>query len=257
MFRVEQRKNSDGQEYPSYIQHRKRCKTTVIFDSFQREPPPGFRGLHPDIPITFYTRHLTHWRQKGATYFVTFRLNDALAPQQLRELVELKRQWEVKNPRPKTEDLWEKYAREVTTKIEGWLDEGYGACYFGATQNSELLAKALRHYHETRCQVRCLVVMPNHAHAVMKPLGEFALEDTLRLIKGYVAHEINTQRDAAGAIWEQESYDRIIRDLPHLENVIRYIGRNGAKAKLPAEKYLRWIDPSWEAAGWGFEEAVL
>ena len=228
---------------------------TVIFDSFQREPPEGFRGLQPDIPITFYARHLPHWRQKGASYFVTFRLNDALPPQQLRELVELKRQWEVKNPGPKTEDLWEKYAREITTKIEAWLDAGYGACYFGQPQHSRLLANALRHYQGTRCDVRCLIVMPNHAHAVIKPLDDFELEDTLGLIKGYVAHQINQQRNATGPIWEQESYDRIIRDLHHLENVIRYIGRNGVKAKLPLEKYLRWIDPEWEAAGWGFENS--
>src|SRR5258707_12522120 len=40
-------------------------------------PPPGFQGLHPDKPVTAYQRHLPHWRQDGATYFVTFRLADA------------------------------------------------------------------------------------------------------------------------------------------------------------------------------------
>src|SRR5687768_108314 len=114
--RAANRDKDDGQKCPSYINLPEGNRMAVIFESFQREPPPGFRGLQPDIPVTFYTRHLPHWRQKGATYFVTFRLNDALAPKQLQELVELKRQWEVKNPGQKTEDLWEKYAREVTTK---------------------------------------------------------------------------------------------------------------------------------------------
>ena len=41
-------------------------------DSFNLDAPPGFRGLHPDIPVTMYERHLPHWRQDGATYFVTF-----------------------------------------------------------------------------------------------------------------------------------------------------------------------------------------
>jgi len=225
---------------------------TVVFDSFQREPPPGFRGLQPDIPITFYTRHLPHWRQRGATYFVTFRLNDALPPARLQELKDLKRQWDIKHPEPRTEDLWEQYAREVTTKVEHWLDDGYGACYFREPENSKLLAGALRHYHDTRCEVHCFTVMPNHAHAVIKPLEEFDLEDTLGLIKGYVARQINVQQGKSGAIWEQESYDRIIRDTTHLENVIRYIGRNGTKAKRPPEEFVRWLDPEWEAAGWGF-----
>ena len=227
---------------------------TVIFDSFQREPPPGFRGLQPDIPITFYARHLPHWRQEGATYFVTFRLNDALSPQHLRKLVELKRQWEVKNPGPKREELWEQYAREVTSKIEDWLDAGYGACHFGQPRHSQLLADALRNYQGTRCNVRCFIVMPNHAHAVIRPLEDFDLEDTLGLIKGYVARQINRERNVTGALWEQESYDRIIRDIRHLENVVHYMGRNGLKARLPPEKYHRWIDPEWQASGWGFEE---
>src|SRR4051794_6353839 len=32
--------------------------------------PPGFQGLHPHKPLTVYVRHLPHWRQDGATYFV-------------------------------------------------------------------------------------------------------------------------------------------------------------------------------------------
>ena len=50
------------------------------------ETPPGFRGLHPDVPVTVYYRHLPHWRQDGATYFVTFRLDDALPQCKLDEL---------------------------------------------------------------------------------------------------------------------------------------------------------------------------
>jgi hypothetical protein len=53
-------------------------------------PPPGFQGLHPDQPITVYQRHLPHWRQDGATYFVTFRLADSLPQSKLDELAALK-----------------------------------------------------------------------------------------------------------------------------------------------------------------------
>ena len=56
-------------------------------------PPPGFQGLHPDKPITVYQRHLPHWRQDGATYFVTFRLADSLPQSKLDELAALKEAW--------------------------------------------------------------------------------------------------------------------------------------------------------------------
>ena len=48
--------------------------------------PPGFQGLCADEEVTIYVRHLPHWRQPGATYFVTFRLHDSLPQCKLREL---------------------------------------------------------------------------------------------------------------------------------------------------------------------------
>lgn len=226
---------------------------TVIFDSFDRQSPPGFRAFNPDMPVRFYSRHLPHWRQDGATYFVTFRLNDALPPEVLNELKSLKEQFDRTHPGRRTDQNWEEYARTVTQLAEVSLDKGYGECHFADPANSQILADALRFYHTTQCEVSCLVVMPNHAHAIMKPLESFELEDTLKLIKGYAARETNKRRNATGSIWEQESYDRIIRDTTHLENVIRYIGRNGSRAGLPEHKFYRWISPDWQAAGWDFD----
>ena len=48
--------------------------------------PPGFRGLDPNKSLRIYTRHLPHWRQDGATYFVTFRLADSLPEAKLIEI---------------------------------------------------------------------------------------------------------------------------------------------------------------------------
>lgn len=96
--------------------------------------------------------------------------------------------------------------------------------------------------------------MPNHVHAIMKPHEGFPLEQTLKLIKGYVSRVINVKNQTTGSLWEQESYDRIIRDCQHLDKVIQYIGRNGTLARLQANQYIRWIDPSWQEAGWDFSE---
>ena len=48
--------------------------------------PPGFQGQRDDLPLKIYQQHLPHWRQDGATYFVTFRLHDSLPQAKLREL---------------------------------------------------------------------------------------------------------------------------------------------------------------------------
>ncbi len=226
----------------------------IVAHAFEREPPAGFQGLRSDLPITFYSRHLPHWRQDGATYFVTFRLNDALPPDVLEELKRLRHDWELKCPHPRYEKQWEDYSRTLTQKSEACLDQGYGACPFREIENAELLRTALTHYQTTRCFVSCLTVMPNHAHAIMKPHKGFSLEQTLKLIKGYVSRVINVKNQTSGSLWEQESYDRIIRDCQHLDKVIQYIGRNGTRARLPPEQYIRWIDPSWQEMGWDFSD---
>ena len=92
--------------------------------------PPNFRGMQPDVPITVYQRHLPHWRQSGATYFVTFRLADALPQEKLQLLKRLREEWERTHPPPRRDEDWLAYAREVTNSAEQWLDEGYGACHF-------------------------------------------------------------------------------------------------------------------------------
>ena len=41
--------------------------------------PPGFQGLRDDLDLSVYESHLPHWRQDGAMYFVTFRLQNSVA----------------------------------------------------------------------------------------------------------------------------------------------------------------------------------
>lgn len=227
---------------------------TLIFDAFELEPPPGFRGLQPDKPIRFYERHLPHWRQDGATYFVTFRLSDALPQDELRALRELRESWERSCPSPRSEKDWEAYAQSVTKRTEVCLDRGYGACHFQQPSNASLLMNALLHYQDIRAFVSCLTVMPNHAHVIIKPFDGFELEETLGLIKGYVARQLNLKLGISGALWEQESYDRIVRDTQHLLRAIQYIGNNGKKAGLPEGKFLRWLHSDWNFGPWKFQE---
>ncbi|MFM8222427.1 MAG: hypothetical protein ACKOJF_26275, partial [Planctomycetaceae bacterium] len=66
----------------------------------------------------------------------------------------------------------------------------------------------------------------------------------------------NRHRRRSGTIWEQESYDRIIRDAAHLFRVVQYIGANPHKANIPRKEWVRWIDPEWEQAGWNFRDVT-
>lgn len=226
----------------------------MTVEVFNLAAPPDFRGLHPDLPIRFYQRHLPHWRQEGATYFVTFRLADSIPQEQLQALKRWREHWERAHPEPRAESDWDEFAREITSRTEAYMDEGYGDCAFRDPALAEEMSRSLLHFQNTRCLTTCFTVMPNHIHAIMKPLGEHELEDVLESIKGFVSRKVNRHFGRSGQLWEQESYDRIIRDEEHLYRVIQYIGRNPKKAGLSEHQWIRWLLPEWEALGWAFEE---
>ena len=227
----------------------------MIVDSFNLSPPPGFRGLHPDLPIRKYIRHLPHWRQDGASYAVTFRLVDSLPKEKLELLRSMRREWEAKFPGAKSEETWKVYARSVTHHVNEWLDQGSGECHLRNPNFAKELERSILHFQNDRYHIACYVVMPNHCHLIMRPFGEHELEDLVGAIKGVTSRFVNRELGRKGDLWQQESFDRIVRDEEHLYNTIQYIGRNPRIADLPKSQWFRWIDPEWETLKWGFRDA--
>jgi putative transposase len=217
--------------------------------------PPGFQGLHPDLPLTVYTRHLPHWRQEGATYFVTFRLADSLPQCKLDELEEMRRESERLHPRRIGADL-EEYSREVMKRVERWLDQGIGSCVLRQSRFADLLTQAMHHFDGIRYELDAYVIMPNHAHAILRPTQpeEHPLEAILGSWKQYSGKRINAQTKNKGELWQDESFDRIIRDEEHLYRALQYIGRNPEWAGLKVESCPVWVRPEWAALGWIFEK---
>ena len=226
----------------------------MTVETFNLDAPPNFRGLHPDIKVEMYTRHLPHWRQRGATYSVTFRLADSLPKEKLELLKSMRKHWEATFPEPRSVKAWKEYAKTVTANVEKWLDQGAGECPFKRREFADELARSILHFQDQQYFVGCYVVMPNHCHLVIQPKEGFDLEDILGSIKGVVSRFVNKANGTTGSLWQQECFDRIIRDEAHLYRVVQYIGRNGSAAGLDTNEYLRWISQSWKDTGWGFRD---
>ena len=110
---------------------------------------------------------------------------------------------------------------------------------------------AILFFHEKRVDVGAFVVMPNHVHLVARPYPDHELETWLGSVKGYSADQINKLLGRHGKLWQQESHDRIVRDLKHLNCCVRYIGRNPEKAGLSLRtSHMAWINPKWEMLGY-------
>lgn len=217
--------------------------------------PPGFQGLDEHREVKVYVRHLPHWRQDGATYFVTFRLHDSLPESKLRELRVMRAAWERANRPPHSQEALQDLSYRVMRRVEQWLDQGMGECLLREPRWAEMATAAMHHFDGERCELGAYVVMPNHVHAVVRPLlpERYPLEHLLQSWKAVSARNINAARCAQGNFWQEECFDRIIRDEEHLWRAIQSIGRNPAKAKLRPEECRLWLRPAWSELGWRFE----
>jgi len=218
--------------------------------------PPGFQGLHPDKPVTMQMRLLPHWRQDGATYFVTFRLGDSLPESKLRELREYRDAWIRKHPPPRSHKLNEDLSRDVFTRVERWIDQGMGSCVLRDPSAAKFMTNAMHHFDGIRYELDAYVVMPNHVHVIVRPTEPevHSLGTILGSWKQFASTNMNVSLKPEGPFWQDEGYDRIIRDVEHLYRVLQYIGRNPKKAGLSRGACPMWVRPEWAALGWNFEE---
>jgi REP element-mobilizing transposase RayT len=142
--------------------------------------------------------------------------------------------------------LWE--------RVEYWLDQGMGNCILQNEQASQLVDDSLKHFHQVRYELGASVVMPNHVHCILRPFEttDFALEDLLGSCKSFCARRINQLLNQSGKLWQDESYDRIVRDPEHLWNCLQYIGKNPRRAGRSNNSCRLWINPQWHKLGWTF-----
>ena len=117
------------------------------------------------------------------------------------------------------------------------------------TENERtIVLDALKYFHKRRYWVTATVVMPDHIHLMLKPVvseskAEFSLSKILQGIKGFSSREINRARGTKGALWQDESFDRIIRDYDEYLEKWHYIRSNPVKAGLcqaPEEYPFLW-----------------
>jgi carbamoylphosphate synthase large subunit/REP element-mobilizing transposase RayT len=192
---------------------------------------PMFRGFDEDAEV-HQRRRNSHWEQEGATYFVTFRLADAVTANLAAQWRDELQTWRKFHPEPWDAQTAQEYRKRFLQPREEWLDEGHGSCVLRNPEVSGIVANALRHFDQTRYYLDAFVVMPNHVHALVQPIPGHALKEIERSWKSFTARQINKALGQSGTLWMQESFDRIVRDWDSLVRCRQYIARNPEKARL-------------------------
>jgi REP element-mobilizing transposase RayT len=104
----------------------------------------------------------------------------------------------------------------------------------------EIIIRHCLHDHQTKLQVHGVVVMPDHVHMVFTPLKDridniFGLTEIMNGIKGASAHSINRLLKRRGHVWQDESFDHILRSVEKMSSKVEYICQNPVRKGLVIE----------------------
>lgn len=177
--------------------------------------------------------YLPHFDRAESVQAMTFHLFDSLPREVLlrwkAELAHL------------TEEV---YDRERRKRIDAYLDQGHGSGCLKDNCLAAIVQNALLYFDGQRYTLRAWVVMPNHVHVLFTPQAGWDMSQIAHSWKSFTANECNRVLKRQGEFWQQESFDRYIRDEKHYRNVVHYIENNPVMAGL-CNKPEDWL---WSSA---------
>ena len=167
----------------------------------------GFKGWHS-------RGYLPHFDVPGAWQMINYRLADSMPFTQRHE-------WE---SLLKVEDDLQRFA-----KIEDYLDRGRGACELGDPRAASVVEENWQYLDGKEYRLLAWVVMPNHVHVLVE-VWQTPLAELVKNWKGFSARRINELLGRNGELWQEDYWDRYIRDEAHYRKVMHYIEHNPVKA---------------------------
>jgi REP element-mobilizing transposase RayT len=99
----------------------------------------------------------------------------------------------------------------------------------------------------TKAAIHAVMVMPDHVHLLLAPLRDldgnlYSLVEILQGIKSASAHSLNRAPGRSGPVWQEESFDHVLRSEESLSEKLEYIRQNPVRRGLVTrpEDY-RWL----------------
>jgi len=178
---------------------------------------------------------LPHLYKEGGSYFVTFRLWDAVILREERSVAgtdapSLARQ-NLQHLVVQPSRLHDRaVARTVAEATEPPLQ--LGSCLLRRPDLATIVQEALLYFDEQRYQLAAWCVMPNHVHVAYTAMGTHAPQDIHHSWKSYTSHQISRVLGRHGPLWERESFDHLVRSAEHYEAYVDYIEANPVAAGL-------------------------
>jgi REP element-mobilizing transposase RayT len=175
----------------------------------------------------YFRRRLPHYHSVGNPVFLTWRLHGSLP---------VHRSFSSGIP-----------SGRAFLAMDRILDRGQsGPLFLSRPEVATLIIEALayrasilKHY-----DLHAWVVMPNHVHVLMTP--QIPVSKLMHSLKRYTAAQANRILNRVGySFWQDESYDRLVRNQEEFYKIARYIEMNPVAAGLSPTAE----DFCWSSAG--------
>ena len=109
-------------------------------------------------------------------------------------------------------------------------------------EERDTVLDVLEHDDGKRYRLGPYVIMDDHVHVLVTPVGDEQLERILHTWKSVGAHKLQRQHGRHGRVWQDESYDHVIRDDQDFAEKAQYIFGN------PWDRWPELTDYRWLAA---------
>ena len=108
------------------------------------------------------------------------------------------------------------------------------------SEEKELLSSALKHFDGERYELLAYVVMHNHVHVLVSPKINHRLQDIVFSWKSFTAYFLQRKFLRRNRIWQDEYFDRIVRDEAEFLEKAQYILNNPLKTWPDIQEY-EWV----------------
>ncbi|HYE25043.1 MAG TPA: transposase [Clostridia bacterium] len=118
-----------------------------------------------------------------------------------------------------------------------------------------LVLQSCQHEHDRRAFISAVVVMPDHVHLIFAPMLDEAknriwhLSEILGGIKSASAHAVNKELRRSGPVWQEETFDHVLRSGENLNEKLVYVVNNPVRrgiVKHPRDYPWLWTaDPEF------------
>ena len=102
-----------------------------------------------------------------------------------------------------------------------------------------VVVAAIRHFEDARYDLHAYAVMNDHVHAILRPFIGYSLETIIHSWKSYSAYQLQHAFGRVGRVWQEEYFDKILRNKEHYYRLVRYVLQNPVR-RWPGLQTYEW-----------------